>query len=61
MKTQVAERFDYVAVEQLEVGQTIVNLGIINSIFPHNQKKEYQIIFNPCREVNARSEPVSER
>ena len=49
------ERFDYVPVEHLEKGMTIVNLGIIHQIYPHKNKEEFQIIFNPSREVNLKS------
>lgn len=49
------ERFDYVPVECLERGMTIVNLGIIDQIYPHKDKNEYQIIFKPARVLNITS------
>ena len=49
MKSETATRFDYVAVEHLEVGQTIINLGIIKAIYPHNGSTRFQILFNPSR------------
>ena len=51
----MAERFSYIAVEKLEVGTTIVNLGIIQAIYPHKNGSEYQLHMNPTREFKARS------
>jgi hypothetical protein len=49
------ERFDYVPVEKLEAGTTVVNLGIIKAIYPHEGSKRFQILFNPSRELSIKS------
>jgi hypothetical protein len=48
-QTNQPERFDYVPVENLEKGQTVVNLGIIKQILPHANQTAFQIQFNPAR------------
>ena len=55
MKSETATRFDYVAVEHLEVGQTIVNLGIIKTIKPYPSAQRFEIVFSPERCIFKRS------
>lgn len=41
--------FDYVPVEKLLPGQTIVNLGIIKNVFCDQTHKIVKLTFNPSR------------
>lgn len=49
------ERFDYVPVEKLQAGQTIVNLGIIKQVYPDRTAGTIRILFSPCRENEPKS------
>jgi hypothetical protein len=41
----------YQHIKQLEVGQTVVNIGIIKAIFPDVLSNRTKIVFSPCRSM----------
>lgn len=53
MKSENAIKTGYVPVKELEVGDTIINLGIIKNIFPNQPDGSTKIIFNPKRSRSA--------
>lgn len=55
METPTELRSGYIPVTELQRGDTIVNLGIIDQIYPHPSQNEVQIIFKPSRARNITS------
>lgn len=45
----MAERFDYIPVENVEKGQTLINLGIVEQIYIKGKK--VHIVFNPHKSI----------
>lgn len=55
MKNKSEKFHKYIPVESLEIGTTLVNLGIIKAIYPHSGGKEFQLHLEPTRDFKARS------
>lgn len=54
-KNKGSEFHKYTPVEELEIGTTLVNLGVIKAVYPHKNGSEYQLHLEPTRDFKARS------
>jgi hypothetical protein len=53
MKTAAKLKYDYIPVTELERGDTVVNLGIVKTIFPYKDIQQTWIKFEPYRGLNS--------